>query len=42
MAEPQSRYFLIEFSLFTSTPMFRGTSIPSSARKANANTVTWA
>ncbi len=41
MIEPQNRYVLIEPSLLTSTPMFSGTSMPSNARKAKANTVTF-
>src|SRR6266550_4157520 len=39
--EPQNRYFLMELSFLTSAPMFRGTSIPRSARKAKAKTVTF-
>ena len=39
--EPQKRYFLIAFMCTISTPMFRGTSIPSSARITKPNHVHW-
>src|SRR5205823_7009822 len=39
--EPQNKYFLIDRMLTISTPMFSGTSIPSSARITKPNHVHW-